>query len=66
MNIALQALSPRHRKIALGILKALDGMTITDCCDILDVINVYLSERVTDYDDFDETIFYFNEDKNNA
>lgn len=59
MIIPLQALNPRHRKVAIEILKALDGISISDCCDILDVVNIYLGERVTDYDDLDETFFNF-------
>lgn len=57
MSPPLQALKPRHGKIAVKILILLSGISVADCCDILDVINFYLNDYAADAQNLNNVTF---------
>lgn len=55
----LQTLSREQRKIAIEILLILSGNTLSDCCDIIDVLCNYLNQSA-DGGKLDEIVFDFD------
>lgn len=61
MSNPIMVLPPKDRQIVLMILTMLDGKTIGETCDILDVVNFYVNSTVDI--NFDDRIFYVDKVK---
>lgn len=56
----LQTLSREQRKLAIEILLILSGNTLSDCCDIIDVLCNYLNQSAIEGGNLNEIVFDFD------